>query len=119
MECQLKFEAISIYPKHATFEMFEGGTKKKSNHIKLYARQLFIMSNSVDTMPKWHQFVKGVVDSGNLPLNISHVTLLQKKILPVNHSVKFQAANILPSKYWRSAGYLSHLSAPPNSTRPM
>eukprot|EP00957_Ditylum_brightwellii_P131508 10030946-Ditylum_brightwellii.AAC.1 len=92
MECQLKFEAILVCPKHVPFDMFEGGTKKKYNHIKLYARQLYIMNNSTDTIPEWHQFVKGVVDSDDLPLNISHMTLQQNKILPVNHKVKFQAA---------------------------
>lgn len=83
VEGNIEFSSLLFMPKHKQMDMFGGSDEKLHNKIKLYVRKVFILDNCKDLLPEYLNFVVGVVDSNDLPLNVSREMVQENAILRV------------------------------------
>ena len=80
-EGQIEYKGILYLPKKIKNNVFERGVKQ--NNIKLYVRKVFVSDNSAVLCPEWLHFISGVVDTDDLPLNVSREMLQENKVVKV------------------------------------
>ncbi|KAJ8261699.1 hypothetical protein GJAV_G00157310 [Gymnothorax javanicus] len=112
-EGEVTFKSILFVPQAAPRGLFDEYGTKKNDFIKLFVRRVFITDDFHDMMPKYLNFIKGVVDSDDLPLNVSRETLQQHKLLKVIRKklvrktldmIKKIAEEQYNDKFWKEFG---------------
>jgi molecular chaperone HtpG len=97
IEGKLEYKSILFVPKKAPFDLWQ---PNKSRGLKLYIQKVFIMNDADQFLPHYLRFVKGIVDSNDLPLNISREILQNNKIINImKTSITRRVLSILENIY--------------------
>jgi heat shock protein beta len=83
LEGQVECKALLYIPGMLPFELSKDMFDEDSRNIRLYVKRVFINDKFEDIMPRWLKFIKGVVDSDDLPLNVSREILQKSKVLNI------------------------------------
>ncbi|GAC1432398.1 MAG: molecular chaperone HtpG [Ktedonobacteraceae bacterium] len=83
MEGNYEYTLLLYIPARAPFDLF---TRERRHGVKLYVRRVFIMDDAEKLMPSYLRFVRGIVDSSDLPLNVSRELLQQNRVLDIIRS---------------------------------
>uniref|UniRef100_UPI003AAA8677 endoplasmin-like n=1 Tax=Centroberyx gerrardi TaxID=166262 RepID=UPI003AAA8677 len=128
-EGEVTFKSILFVPAEAPRNLFNEYGSKMNEYIKLFVRRVFITDDFQDIMPTYLHFVKGVVDSDDLPLNVSRETLQQHKLLKIIRKklvrktldmIKKISEEQYTGKFWKEFGTnvkLGVIEDPANRTR--
>lgn len=112
VEGQIEYSSLLYIPAKAPFDLFH---PEKHNGLSLYVRRVFIMNDCKDLLPNYLRFVKGMVDSEDLPLNVSREILQKNAVIQkINKATTKKVLNMLetlanesPDKYaafWKEFG---------------